>query len=65
MTEQIKCSCSYPFKKHELEGDTETCPKCKKYFCYNCGDSVTTASVNIYGYSGDEYSCGNCGELLA
>lgn len=59
----VTCSCGYKFKEDEVD-ELEECPKCKHSFCYKCGDSVTPVHVFPYGYNGDEYSCGNCGECF-
>ena len=61
---QVTCSCGYKFKPDEVD-ELETCPKCKKSFCYKCGDSITPIHIFHYGYNGNEYSCGNCGECFS
>lgn len=59
----VNCDCGYSFTNNDLD-NLETCPKCEKYFCYKCG-TTKKPNINIFGYNGDEYTCSNCGELLA
>lgn len=60
----LRCgNCHHILSYMERQNDNQ-CLNCKKYFCYKCG-SAEPPNIFPYGYNGNEYSCGQCGELLA